>query len=170
MSSVLYEVSTGYGNIVMPMAVPVIIFLLWVAIFRLKNGTGSGTAGSKRRLRYVHGFIGGMFLLVSSYLILQGKLDMYRKVVIPYVNGQYEVVEGYVHNFVPMPREGHANEEFDIQDVHFEYSDNNIITGYNRARVNGGVVRGNGQYLKIGYVYYNETYGSIIVYIEEMTP
>ena len=33
-----------------------------------------------------------------------------------------EIVEGYVENFEPMPYEGHAQESFDIEGVHFEYS------------------------------------------------
>ena len=93
---------------------------------------------------------------------------MYRAVIVPYANGQYEIVEGYVQNFIPMPPEGKSREMFDIGNVHFEYSDNLIVLGYNKTKPNGGVIRGNGQYLKVGYVYFNESYGNIIVYNREV--
>lgn len=111
-----------------------------------------------------------LFVIVCTAFILQNFLEMYRTVIVPYANGQYEIVEGYVQNFIPMPPEGHSNEMFDIGDVHFEYSDNLIVLGYHKTKTNGGVIRGNGQYLKVGYVYFNESYGNIIVYIEEITP
>ena len=43
-----------------------------------------------------------------------------------------------------------------------------IPYGYHNSKSHGGVITGNGQRLKIGYVYYNEQYGNIIVYIEEI--
>ena len=49
-----------------------------------------------------------------------------------------------------MPPEGHSLEMFDIGDIHFEYSDNLVSVGYNKTKTNGGVIRGNGQYLKVG--------------------
>ena len=81
--------------------------------------------------------------------------------------GTYETVEGQVENFVPMPKEGKGSESFDLGGVYFEYSDNRLITGYHNAKVNGGVIRRNGQRLRIGYVWY-EPYGNVIVSIEEI--
>lgn len=174
MSTVLYEAPTGYDNIALSLTIPVIMILFLIMIPQVYNreSTCSSTKSSavKRQPHYKYLFLGGMFVSVCTYLILHGQLEMYRKVIIPYVDGQYELVEGYVHNFVPMPPQGHSNEMFDINEVHFEYSDNNHVVGYNNARVNGGVIRGNGQYLKVGYVYFNESYGNIIVYIEELAP
>ena len=95
---------------------------------------------------------------------------MYFKTVGAYQRGQYEVVEGYVENFDPMPYGGHTRESFEINDVYFEYSDYNVTSGYRNTKSHGGVITGDGQYLKIGYVYYNSTYGNIIVYIEELSP
>ena len=75
--------------------------------------------------------------------------------------------EDYAKDFAPMSYGGHHEESFCIKNVYFEYSDNNIQAGYHNTKSHGGVVRGNGQYLKVGYVYYNSAYGNIIVYIEE---
>lgn len=92
-------------------------------------------------------------------------IDMYRKTVIAYRNDDYQIVEGYVVNFDPMPYGGHKDETFEINDVKFGYSDYTIMIGYHNTKSHGGVIRDNGQYLKIGYIHYNNE--NIIVYIEE---
>lgn len=108
------------------------------------------------------------FLFLVCILVYKFHWDMYTTVTDAYENGDYQTVEGYVENFHPMPPEGHDTESFDIDGVHFSYSDARVITGYHNAKVNGGVITGDGQHLKIGYIYYNESYGNIIVYIEEI--
>lgn len=90
---------------------------------------------------------------------------MYRKTVIAYRNDDYQIVEGYVVNFDPMPYGGHKDETFEINGVKFGYSDYTIMIGYHNTKSHGGVIRDNGQYLKIGYIQYNNE--NIIVYIEE---
>ena len=97
---------------------------------------------------------------------------MYTKVVGAYRCGEYEVVEGYVENFDPMPYEGHSNESFEINGVYFSYSDYAIQQGYHNAKSHGGVISGDGQYLKIGYVqpYPFSRNDNVIVYIEELSP
>ena len=61
-----------------------------------------------------------------------------------------------------------AAKEVEINGVKFFYSDYSTQPGYNNAKSHGGVITGDGQHLKIHYVYLNETYGNIIVYIEEI--
>ena len=112
-------------------------------------------------------YLGGAFVCVCTLLILHGQMDMHRAVVGAWQRGEYETVEGQVENFVPMPKEGKGRESFDLGGVHFEYSDNCLITGYHNAKVNGGVIRRDGQRLRIGYVWY-EPYGNVIVSIEEI--
>ncbi len=102
-----------------------------------------------------------LFGIVSICILI----DMYRKTVIAYKNGNYQTVEGYVENFDPMPYGGHKDETFEINGVKFGYSDYTIMTGYHNTKSHGGVIRDNGQYLKIGYVHYGNE--NIIVYIEE---
>ena len=96
------------------------------------------------------------------------QLSMYNKIVGAYNRGEYQIVEGYVENFDPMPYSGHTKESFEINDIEFFYSDYNHHPGYNNTKSHGGVIKKNGQHLKIGYVYINETYGNIIVYIEQI--
>ena len=104
--------------------------------------------------------------LLVSVVVYKSQFEMYNAVITAYNSGDYEIVEGYVENFDPMPPEGHKTESFDIEGVHFSYSDYSVMTGYHNAKSKGGVITGNGQHLKIGYIYY-KGHGNVIVYIEE---
>ena len=117
------------------------------------------------KLIAVFGFCFTLFFVAVN---LYSSADMYKKIVGGYESGNYEIVEGYIENFVPMPYEGHGEESFEINGVQFSYSDYNLHSGYNNTKSHGGVIEGDGQHLKIGYVYYNSTYGNIIVYIEQL--
>lgn len=108
-----------------------------------------------------------VFVIAFSSIAISSYAIMYDETVGAYERGEYQTVEGYVESFNPMPYEGHMRESFEINDVEFEYSDYNIIPGYNNAKSHGGVIRGDNQHLKIGYVYF-EKYGNVIVYIEEL--
>jgi hypothetical protein len=55
--------------------------------------------------------------------------------------GNYVVAEGVVTNFKPAPREGHADEEFDVDGHHYAFSDYVVIAGYHRSRSHGGAIR-----------------------------
>jgi len=109
-----------------------------------------------------------LFLLFLSVVVFIFQFNMYNKTVGSYNRGEYQTVEGYVENFHPMPPDGKRHETFDINGVEFAYSDYNLHPGYNNSKHHGGVITGNGQHLKIKYVYFNEIYGNIIVYIEEI--
>ena len=100
--------------------------------------------------------------IISMYMLF----DMYRKTVMAYRDGDYQIVEGYVENFDPMPYGVHKDETFDIEGVKFQYSDFRILFGYHNAKSHEGVINGKGQYLIIGYVRYKGE--NIIVYIEEV--
>ena len=58
-----------------------------------------------------------------------------------YENGNFEVVEGSVENFDPMPRSGHKMESFTVDGVRFEYSDFVVTPGFNNATSRGGPIR-----------------------------
>lgn len=59
---------------------------------------------------------------------------------------------GNVSNYIPMPFNGHANEKFDVENIHFEFSDyDRSDYGYNNTRSHGGVIK-DGIYVKIKYV------------------
>ena len=55
--------------------------------------------------------------------------------------GNYKIVEGRVENFAPMPWAGHAEETFDVNGVHFAYSDYVVTAGFNHSASHGGPIR-----------------------------
>jgi len=121
-------------------------------------------------MRYVHIFCryAFVFVLVLALVTTAFQINMYNKTVGAYRKGDYKIAEGYVENFVPMPYAGRADESFEINGVKFSYCDYEMRPGYNNAKSHGGVITGNGQHLKIGYVYDDRTYGNVIVYIEQL--
>ena len=167
MNNVLYEASFKLdASLLIP-----IIMLVFIALFPKLWKTLEKNNEVKIDYKTVKTFCICMGAFAAVFLIISwvSYLNMYNKTVGAYKNGQYEVVDGYVENFVPMPYEGHSNESFEINGVEFSYSDYEIQPGYNNTKSHGGVIVGNGQHLKIGYIYYNKTRGNIIVYIEQLS-
>jgi hypothetical protein len=66
-------------------------------------------------------------------------------------NRSYQVVEGRVTNFSPLPVSGHGVESFDVDGVSFSYSDYIITSGFNHTAANGGPIRP-GLYVRVTYV------------------
>lgn len=95
-------------------------------------------------------------------------INSYQKTVGAYRRGEYKVVEGYVENFEPRPWGSGGDESFEIGGVQFSYSNVHTTQGYNKTKAQGGVITGDGQHLKIGYVFLNKYDGNVIVYIEEL--
>ena len=170
MGNVLYEAQFQFTSSMWLLLIIPVMFFIWPWI-QNKLSTLIGRELPKivafpRTACITFGCITAVVVVIV--FLFQG--HMYFKTVGAYQRGQYEVVEGYVENFDPMPHNGHTRESFEINDVYFEYSDYNVTSGYRNTKSHGGVITGDGQYLKIGYVYYNSTYGNIIVYIEELSP
>ena len=67
-----------------------------------------------------------------------------------YNNDKYNVIEGIVENFDPMPWSGHKMESFTVHGVKFEYSDYRNTPGFNNATSKGGPIR-EGLPVKISY-------------------
>jgi len=168
MDKILYEVTYRVDY---ELAIPFIILLVSSCIF-----IGEIKAIRFEKTTKGHGvklFIGSCGILVGLFacgVVVTSQIDMYQNIVVAYEDEQYKTVEGYVEDFVPMPAEGHAHETFQINGIEFDYSDNTALQGYNNTRVFGGVVTGNGQHLKVRYIYYEPWDCNVIVYIEETVP
>ena len=167
MNNILYEATSKFDFSILAIPAIMIIFMLIFPLIIKKSYEGRNV---KLNIKFVKLFClaGILFVAFWSTVVLIAQLNMYNKTVGAYSRGEYQIVEGYVENFDPMPYEGHANETFEINGVKFSYSDYDIHPGYNNTKSHGGVIKENGQHLKIGYVYLNETYGNIIVYIEHL--
>ncbi len=116
---------------------------------------------------FIIGPLGVLLFLISTCGMIAEHID-YSKAL---ENGDIHCVEGYIENFHPMPYEGHDVEHFEIDGIYFEYTDYEIMNGYNQTSSHGGVITENGQYLKIKYI--ESTYDSgegrnIILYIAEI--
>lgn len=81
------------------------------------------------------------FAVFGVILSVGGNLSAHSEAVKALRSGRYEIVEGTVTNFVPMPWEGHANESFDVAGHHYEYSDFVVTTGFRQSRSHGGPIR-----------------------------
>jgi len=78
----------------------------------------------------------------GTYSFLLGRLQ----------SGEYQIAEGIVENFDPIPEEGHKHESFDVAGQHFEYSDFDLSRGgFNNAASHGGPIRA-GLYVRISHV------------------
>ena len=79
-------------------------------------------------------------LTYTEYRIDAGRLQ----------SGDYQVVEGQVTRFVPMPARGHAMESFVVGGRRFSYSDYVLTAGFNNTSSHGGPV-GEGLRVRISY-------------------
>lgn len=112
---------------------------------------------------------GAVILLMNTSMIIPHHMKMYKKTVEAYRHGEYLTVEGYVESFDP--QQIHVNgdtESFVINGVKFKYSAATVQFGYHNAWPHNKIIAGDGQHLRIGYIYYDNFYGNIIVYIEEL--
>ena len=89
----------------------------------------------------VTGYFFVIFGSVWSIATFVGTFSQYRKCIDAYRTRTYQVVEGTVENFDPMPFEGHRDECFRVQDKTFCYSDYRIQPGFNHSASHGGPIR-----------------------------
>lgn len=175
MNHVLYEASSfAFHELYLTIAMLIIYLIILPSLAqRLYNDPRvkkreNWTDIHIKRIFTIGSIVGILAVAAFVIPIILRQIDMYDKIVKAYQLGNYEVVEGYVENFKPVPNEGRKGESFDINGVSFSYVNNEIMQGYNHIQADGGVITGDGQHLRIGYIYYNKTYGNIIVYIEEL--
>lgn len=168
MNNILYTAQYRFD---ISLLIPVIMFILLLFMPKLQAQAfaraGKELTIRSKRTTKLFQMIGLLFAGAFLIMMISENIDLYKTTVGAYRSGNYETVEGYVDSFIPMAKGGHSRESFEIDGVHFEYSENLIPSAYSKAKSNGGVIRGNGQYLKIGYIFH-PTYGNVIVYIEEI--
>ena len=162
---VLYEVSPDIGD-----EIRFDLMLISVCLLLMIGMAIAGKRGYKKaKIGIAIGAFGLAIQLAGLLLMMRTLSDMYRGIIVPYERGDYQIVEGYVEDFHPMPQQGHDQESFTVEGVKFSYSDFVLQYGYHNARSRGGVITGNGQHLRIGYTRYSYL-GNVIVYIEELIP
>jgi len=154
MEKVLYEYGFDLSEYLLnliPLIVGIGFFAISISIIKAKK-RGEDVRGFHPAFFKVAGFIVGplgVLLFLISTLGMAVEHIEYKELL---ETNRVCYVEGYVENFHPMPYEGHDAEHFEIDGIYFEYSDFEIMNGYNTTSSHGGVVTQNGQYLKIKYI------------------
>lgn len=167
MNKVLYEISFKFEFMLL---VPVVM-MIYMAVFPKiwkKGWEGRHTIISYKDVK-LFCFLACCCLLIMLVIVGGSQIRMYQKTVGAYKSGNYSVIEGYVENYDPVINEDHGKKSFEIHGVKFSFAEHSSQPGYNDTKSDGGVIIGDGQHLKIGYVYYNRIYGNVIVYIEQLS-
>ena len=169
---VLYEITAdesipGLKGVLFTLVFAAFAAMVFLMIRHRRSGmVQMSVGGSAQGLLRPVCFIAALFVLLA-FLAGLGQIHAGQTLMARYRNGEYQVVEGVVEHFDPMPAEGHKHESFDIDGVRFEYSDYREQPGYHQARSHHGVITGDGQHLRIRYIWYDDSIGNIILYIEE---
>lgn len=165
--NVVYEVSftVPKGWVLLAVLFFCLLGLIARCAKTLKDPRGTGKRDA--RVGIMIGALGTMLLAGVMTLVIPEQVRLYRSIVGAYKRGDYQIAEGFVEDFHPMPKEGHDTERFTLSGAAFEYSDYSVQFGYHTSRANGGVISGDGQHLRIGYVE-DPRLGKVIVRIEEL--
>lgn len=166
--NVLYELKFDFTNL----APCLITFVLGLGftfnrvLAKSKWGENSYKVSENARKAFI--FL-GVVLLIGSVLLSSGFCMQYFALKSSLDRDDVSEVEGVVEQFHAELEEEHNDEHFVINGVYFEYSEFESRTGYHKSKSYGGVIKGNGQKLKIKYVGIDEGYeNNTILYIEEI--
>ena len=91
-----------------------------------------------------------LFAISLFYGVLSINIKEYKILKNRYRNKEYNIVEGYVFEFEPMPYSGKKYEKFKVEDIEFEYSDFRSTYAFNKTKSHGGPID-EGVYVKIYY-------------------
>jgi len=172
MGNVLYELNFNWVES-LPFIIPLLVGLGFIFTFKWYPSQNPGTDQkcSKGHVGYVIakciGWIIGAFAICLFVLLTLAHIADYQEKREILDNNQAMVVEGIVEKYHAQSRGGHDTEHFEIDGIYFEYSNAELSNGYNTPACYGGVVKDNGQHLKIKFVG-DDTGNNIILYIEEI--
>jgi hypothetical protein len=106
----------------------------------------------KRKFTIAFGFIFSGFALVMLLLTFPSSLANRNRTQKIFENQEYQVVQGKIEDFHPMPHSGHDVESFTVNGVYFEYSDYMLVYGFNNTASHGGPLKRNGQQVRLSYI------------------
>lgn len=163
MSNILYEAAFEWHGMYYGAGIVCVIALIFFCYHMKKRFE----LDAKMQVAWFFSGLIAAVAFVAQIIMGASAVKDYQQIVVAYQKGQYETVTGEVKNFTTMTPEGKGQEAFDIDGVHFSYSDSIVQQGYHNSKPFGGVIQGEGQKLKIGYVEKNGE--NTIVYIEEIS-
>ncbi len=110
--------------------------------------------------RFISIIVAGL-CVIQVFLVIATAVE-YQNVYLPYKNKDFQTIEGKISAY----ETDSAVEKFEIRGVKFEYSDRNMMLGYNQIKENGGVIYGNGEKVRIDYIKYNGRNVIVSIYKE----
>ena len=136
-----------------------------------KQNPGIDEKGAKGHKAFVFGkwlgWIVGVFCFAFFILSVVSHTLDYREKRGILESGQFSTADGCVEQFHAAQFGGRDTEHFEIDGVYFEYSPSEINNGYHLPAIRGGIIKENGQHLKIDYI--TDSLGqNIILRIEEV--
>lgn len=110
-------------------------------------------SGDRRnRFRVLFGMLTGTIALFISAVTIFYNVSLFRETKKLYEAEQYNVIEGIVEDFHPMPYSGHREESFTVNGVKFSYSDFDVsYYGFNNTESHGGPISP-GRRVRLSYV------------------
>jgi hypothetical protein len=132
-------------------------FVIGLAMFFYNMfNRGSETINSlgfnKRKFNMYLGLVLSLFFLSVFGGIYSYQLGIYNTAKDIFNKKEYKIAEGIVKNYHPMPAAGHDTERFDVDGVHFEFSDYVISgIGYNTSASHGGAIKAD-LYVQLFYI------------------
>jgi hypothetical protein len=109
-----------------------------------------GRKWPSRRRSVLSGYVMAAFCALWSTAAFIASYSQYRNCMDAYQSKTYQIAEGRIEDFRPMPFTGHQDECFSVQDHRFCYSDYAIQAGFNRSTSHGGPIR-DGLPVRIAY-------------------
>jgi len=141
-----------------PVVFGIVALALGVTLFILKK---------PRRLKSLRWLVaaslcafGVFFLCVPAPRLLRLDADA----LSTFQKGNYQIAEGQVTNFDPMPYDGHKNECFSVEEKRFCYSDYGAHPGFHNTASHGGPIR-SGLQVRIAFIPVTHQ-GNIILRLE----
>ena len=163
MNKILYEATFEWHSMYYGAGIVFVIALIFFLYHRKKRFE----LDTKMQVIWFFSGLIAAGALIAQVIMGVSAVKDYQQVVVAYEEGNYKTVVGEVEKFTTMTPEGKGYETFEIDGVYFSYSDNIIHQGYRNSKTFGGVIKGDGQQLKIGYIEKNGE--NIIVYIEDIS-
>lgn len=108
--------------------------------------------GIKIKLKLLK-FISIVFLIISIPILvftLSRNVGEYFQLVSILEENKFEIIEGYVKNFIPKEKSNRKRESFIIDGIKFIYSDHDITSAFKQSKIQGGPIY-EGAYVKIHY-------------------
>jgi hypothetical protein len=113
------------------------------------------------------GWVMVVFGPIFTIVVYNSQTSMWTDWRSVYERGGYSTVEGVVHDFKPMPYEGHQDECFWVENRKFCYSDYVVQPGFRQSASHGGPIR---EGLPVRIAYYEGQILRLDVRADSLTP